>query len=146
MSGFAAIALGSLWIGALLVAVALAFTLIVEVPIAALFRVGRRGLRAVGYINCVTNPALNFIMMALYGFGVGFQEGDPAWLAYISPFWPVMFPLEALVVLVEWRLALWALQRDGFSSRRLLALSATMNAASFGLGLLLFGLWTAWAS
>ena len=43
-----------------------------------------------------------------------------------------LVPAEALVVLVEWRLLVWALGGD---SRRLLLISAAMNAASALAGL-----------
>jgi hypothetical protein len=110
------------------VGVALGLTLAVEVPVgAALGLRSRNALVAVVMVNVVTNPALNFLYLAAAGLG---------WLRPLSS-WVIgaMFAAaEGLVVIIEWRLLLWAL---GGRSPRMLAISAAMNVTSAGLGLAL---------
>lgn len=126
MSSDSLIALGfSTIVGtALLLAPALVFTLVVEVPVAWLRGLrGRRALTAVVLVNLITNPLLNYVLLVA------------SQLASIRIYWVVAAILEVAVVLVEWRLLLWAL---GGSSRRMLLTSVLMNAASFGVGFALF--------
>jgi hypothetical protein len=86
---------------------------------------GWRALSAVALVSVVTNPALNLTLVALRAAGM---LGSP--VAY----WSAVAALELLVVLAERRLLTWAL---GGSSRRMLLVSAAMNAASFGVGIVL---------
>jgi hypothetical protein len=86
-------------------AIALATTLVIELSVAALFRVGWRGLAIVALVNCMTNPVLNVALALLLGvFGLSrpggsvFSGGGIALIAV----------LEVVVVLVEWRLYMWA--------------------------------------
>ena len=101
-----------------------------ELPVAAALGLrDRRSLSAVACVSLITNPLLNWTGWALATV-VDWASVSPAGvLAFLVP-------AEILVVLVEWRLLLWAL---GGSSRRLLLVSAVMNAAS-ALGGLVFWL------
>ena len=133
-------------LGAVLVAVALVPTLLVELLVASLFRAGPRALRAVALVNLVTNPALNVALTAIYGFGFGIWQTHvfvrsmgrseftthTLWLFYAA-----FVALEVAVVFVEWGLLRWALRRESVSSMRLLAMSACMNAASAATGVAL---------
>lgn len=102
---------------------ALAGTLLFELPVAALFRVGRRGLAAVVLINLITNPLLNLALLVIVlTAGLGF--GTRLIAAGSVPL------LEAAVVIAEWRLLVWALCGMAGSSRRMLAMSVAMNLAS----------------
>jgi hypothetical protein len=112
---------------------ALTLTIAVEVPVAALLGLrSRRAVAAVALVSVVTNPPLNFVLLALGLALPGFAENAAA-------YWLTVAALEVLAVLAEWRLLLWVL---GGESRRMLVVSAAMNAASFGAGLL----WLAFAS
>jgi len=102
---------------------ALLLTVAIEDGIAWLF--GYRTARlllAVAMINCITNPALNFLLLLLAWQGV-----EVTLLLVVL--------LEVLVVLVEWRLLVYVI---GQPKRRLFFLSLTANAASFLAGLLIF--------
>lgn len=83
-----------------------------------------RGLAAVACVSLVTNPLLNFGGLLLA------QAWD--WSSTPATALAVLVPAEIAVVLVEWRLLLWAL---GGSPRRMLLVSAVMNAASALVGL-----------
>jgi hypothetical protein len=101
---------------------ALALTLAVELPVAVLFGLrSRPQVLAVVYVNLLTNPALNLIINAV-------------WFTAPSAYVPTLVVLEMVVIVVEWRVLLWAI---GGRSRHLLALAAAMNAASVAVGLLL---------
>jgi hypothetical protein len=112
-----------------IIGIALVLTLALELPVAALFRVGWWGIAAVALVNLVTNPPLSLIVIAQAGVA-------PAWAASLAL--PI---LEVAVVIIEWRLLAWALHGTAGSSRRMLTLSITMNAASVAGGyLVLLGL------
>ncbi len=102
---------------------ALLLTVAIEGGIAWLFgfRTARL-LLAVAMINCVTNPALNVLLLLL------------AWRGIAVPL-PLVILLEILVVVVEWRLLVYVIGRPG---RRLFPFSLVANAASFLAGLLIF--------
>ena len=85
------------------------------------FRTGRSQL-AVAMINCLTNPALNLLLVALALLGVDVRL-------------PLVVLLEIVVVLVEWGLLAYVF---GAPKGRLFAMSLTANAASFLAGLALF--------
>ena len=99
---------------------ALLLTVAIEDGIAWLF--GYRTARlllAVAMINCITNPALNFLLLLLAWQGVEVT----------------LLLVVLLEVLVEWRLLVYVI---GQPKRRLFFLSLTANAASFLAGLLIF--------
>lgn len=75
-------------------------------------------------VNCITNPALNLLLLILawHGVDVGLA---------------VILPLEAGVVVLEW--GLFRISLTG-SRWRLLALSLTANTVSFLAGVFLFWL------
>jgi hypothetical protein len=117
-------------------------TLVLETAVAAVFRVGRRALRAVACVNLVTNPLLNALLLVLFGLDVGFTHrtrnpdygkdreviGKATWLRV------TLVALEVVIVIVEWRLLVWATRGTRNRSRRLLGLSIAMNAVSGLLG------------
>ena len=103
---------------------ALLLTVVIEDGIAWMF--GYRTARlmlAVAMINCITNPALNFILLVLAWQGI-----DVTLVLVVL--------LEVLVVVVEWRLLVYVI---GHPKGRLFILSLVANAASFLAGLLIFG-------
>jgi hypothetical protein len=102
---------------------ALLLTVIIEGAVAWLFgfRTARSQL-SVAMINCITNPALNLLLLVLAWLGV------PVTL-------PLIIPLEVLVVGIEWRLLVYVFETP---KGRLLLLSLAANAASFLAGVLLF--------
>ena len=102
---------------------ALLLTVAIEDGIAWLF--GYRTARlllAVAMINCITNPALNLLLLIL------------AWQGVEVTFFLVVL-LEVLVVIVEWGLLVYVI---GQPKGRLFVLSLVANAASFLAGLLIF--------
>ena len=126
---------------------ALIGTLAIELPVASLFGVGERGLLAVLFVNLVTNPLFNAALFGLYGVETTLREaslyrGRPQsrlLTAYAaSPdHWVAIVVLEIAIVFVEWGLLVWALRRTAGSSRRLLALSLSMNATSAIVGVII---------
>jgi len=127
---------------------ALAGTLALELPVAALFGVGKRGLLAVLLVNLVTNPLFNAALFGLYGVEMLMREassyrGRPVVsqqltaLAASPVHWLTIAALEIAIVLVEWGLLVWALRRTAGSRRRLLALSLCMNATSAIVGVVI---------
>lgn len=133
---YAALA-GLLWL------LPLAMTLVCELPVAALFGVGRRGLAAVALINVVTNPALNLLLLGMYAVvPFALVAEDASGMSYSVPWWTyvTVLLLEIVVVWVEWRMLVWALHETVGGSRKLLVLAVSMNAVSALLGsALLFG-------
>jgi len=98
-----------------------------------LFQVGRRGYLAVALINVVTNPLMNLIVYVLIAY-------PPRPLALSGlPDLAIVALAEAAVVLVEWRLLVWALPDSAGSKGRMFWLSVSMNAASWFGGILVFG-------
>jgi hypothetical protein len=123
---------------------ALVGTLAVELPVAALFRVSRRGLLAVLFVNLVTNTLFNAVLFGLYGVEMLMRDaylyrGRPMSqqlmaLASSPVHWLTLVALEIAIVLVEWGLLAWALRGTAGSRRRLFALSLCMNATSAIIG------------
>lgn len=110
---------------------ALVLTLLVENGVALLVhhRIPLARSRAqlvltVVLINLMTHPLLNYLLWL------------NAWMQWMG-FVPMLAILEVLVVIVEWRLLLFAL---GGSTRTLFATSAAMNSASFLGGIVAFHL------
>ena len=85
----------------------------------------RPALLAVVLVNLMTNPVLNYL--AILGARIADPDRVPA-KVYV----PMLVVAEILVVITEWRLLLRTL---GGSSKRMLVLSAAMNAASATAGL-----------
>lgn len=104
---------------------ALALTILIEAPVAAVLGLRTRHAQAVlACINAVTNPALTLILAVLQWFS----------LAPASPFSPVILALEAFVVLVEAILLHFCLRLPPFRSFRL---SLACNGISWLCGALL---------
>jgi hypothetical protein len=101
---------------------------VIELPVAAALGLrDRRSLLAVACVSLITNPLLTWSGWAL--------ATQVDWSATAAGTLGFLVPAEIAVVLVEWRLLLWAL---GGSSRRLLLVSAVMNAVSALVGILAF--------
>jgi hypothetical protein len=106
----------------------LALTVVVELPVAALLGLRTKlALAAVVAVSLVTNPVLNYAGLLLAQV---MDWGQSAPLALV-----VVAVGEIVVVIVEWRLLVWAL---GGSQRHLLMIAALMNAASALVGLVLW--------
>ena len=87
----------------------------------------RHSLVSVACASLITNPLLNWLGWVLA------TRWD--WAAGAGSAAAFLVPAEVAVVIVEWRLLVWAL---GGNSRRLLLVSAAMNAASALVGILVF--------
>jgi hypothetical protein len=114
-------------------------TVAVEMAVAVLFRIGRRGILAVGLASGVTNPLMNLVLVVLDSLGLRYRQVYQRLAASYEPtptWYAVLTLLEATVVVAEWGLLVWALGST-LSSRRLLAVSLATNVASFVLGLTL---------
>jgi hypothetical protein len=85
------------------------------------FRTARSQL-AVAMINCITNPALNYVLLVL------------AWRS-VAVTLPLVVLLEVVVVLVEWGLLVYIFEHP---KGRLFYLSLAANTASFLAGLAIF--------
>jgi hypothetical protein len=122
-------------------------TVVIEVSVAAFFRLGWKALLAVGLASGVTNPLMNLLLLTLYGLGLGFRktgsyEGDPVYEP-TAMWYLALVAAELIVIIVEWRLLVWAL-RDRFEPRRLLLVVVLANAVSASLGVFL--ILRAWSS
>ena len=106
----------------------LALTLAVELPVAAALGLRRKlELAAVVCVNLITNPILVWLVYAASALNNADWPYDYPWS--VSPLLSavVFVGLEAVVVVVEWRLLVWALKKP---SRQMLWVSIAMNAAS----------------
>jgi hypothetical protein len=83
----------------------------------------RRELACIFWVNVFSHPLLHYLVWII-------QLWWP-----LSARDPIIILLEAGVVVLEWQLLCYALPR--YQKRRLLLLSAAMNAASYGAGLIL---------
>lgn len=107
-----------------LAAAALALTVAVEGLFALIFGLrSRNQLLAILVINVITNPALNFLV-ALNNY-----------LGFINQNLILLLCLEVIVVFIEWKLLVYALQ---LKTGRAFLFSVILNTASFLAGLLIF--------
>ena len=106
----------------------LAITLAVELTVAAaLFGMrAHRDLSVVALINVATNPAVNLLLATEMAASGSRSLADPVTAATLAV-------LEVAVVLVEWQVVTRLLPERRASALRM---SVVMNAASFGVGLL----------
>jgi hypothetical protein len=108
------------------IVIALVLTLIIEIIVALLLGYKKKEyLLAIIGVNLVTNPVLNFLIQSnaqikLFDYNI----------------YSILF-LEVVVVIIEF-LLLWFIFRK--ERNKMLVLSITMNAASFMVGVILFGL------
>ena len=103
---------------------ALLLTLAVEGGVAYWLGLRKRQfLLTVAMINVSTFLPLNYLLLVLGSLGINVTLA-------------LVILLEMLVVVVEWRLLLYVV---GYSNGRLFAISLLGNAASFLIGMLLFG-------
>jgi hypothetical protein len=110
-------------------------TLLAEVSIAALFGLRGAGVGAVFAANFVTNPALTAVAFTLYWLGIGFgYDFDSGRILTAAWTWPVLGLLEVIMILIEWRLLVWALGDTAGTARELLAPVVVMNVVSATLG------------
>ncbi len=104
---------------------ALFLTIAIELAVAFVFGFRKKTeMLAVIFVNLITNPVLNYFVI----FGEHFS------LFKIN--FTVTLLLEILVVLVEWRLLVYALREK---SGKLLVLSFGMNLCSYIVGILALG-------
>lgn len=99
-------------------------TVILELIVALIF--GYRKiieLLAIFFINLITNPAVNLILMFYL------------YVTYFEMNLLVLLSLELLVVYAEWKLLVYVLQKN---YKKLLMLSSTMNFVSFLAGIFLY--------
>lgn len=104
--------------------VALLLTILIEVFVALMFGFrSKNEILSVILVNLITEPVLNYFLLI------------NSYFSLVTVNIQFLLLLETIVILVEWRLLVYALQRN---SKRLLVLSLVMNLASFALGLSLF--------
>jgi hypothetical protein len=105
-------------------AIAFLLTLLLELAVAVILGYRkRRELACVVLVNVITHPLLHCIVWVVRSF------------RYLPARDPIAVVLEVGVVVVEWQLLCYAL--PNYRKRNLLVLSATMNAVSYGAGLIL---------
>lgn len=103
---------------------ALFLTVAVELMIAFFFGFRKKiELIAVICINLITNPILNYLLLVNNYFSL--LEANLILILF----------LELIVVLVEWRLLFFALQKE---PKKLLIMSFVMNFCSYVVGVLIF--------
>ncbi len=99
--------------------VSLALTLIVEIGLAALFKIKGKRLIIVALVNTLTNPVAVFLS---YYFEFG---------------WIGILILETTAVVIEGLIYYLFGKKDGFEIRRPFLISLVLNVASYGIGVLL---------
>jgi hypothetical protein len=103
---------------------ALIITILVESIVAFVAGLRKKEeLLAILCINVMTNPPLNYFLWLCYDYGL--LRVDTT----------LILSLEAIVVLIEWRLLVYVFGRP---SRKMLLLSLLMNFCSYAAGLLIF--------
>lgn len=103
---------------------ALFLTIVIELAVAFFFGFRKKiEIIAIVFVNLLTNPILNYLLLVNNHFSF-----------FKSSLLIILF-LEAIVVLIEWKLLVFALQEK---SKKLLALSLAMNFCSYIAGVLIF--------
>jgi hypothetical protein len=105
---------------------ALFLTIAVELMVAFLFGFRKKlEITAIVFVNLLTNPILNYLLLVNDHF------------SFFKTNLLVILFLEFLVVLIEWKLLVFALQEK---TNKLLILSFAMNSCSYMTGVLIFGI------
>jgi hypothetical protein len=105
-------------------AMAFSSTIVLEVAVALIFGYRKwRELACVVLVNVFSHPLLCYLVWII-------RTSRP-----LPAYDPIVILLEAGVVVLEWQLLCYALPR--YRKQRLFLLSAAMNAASYGAGLIL---------
>ena len=103
---------------------ALLLTILIEVLVALIFGYKRKKeILSVILVNLITQPLLNYFLLIDSYFSL-----DAVNIQFI-------LLLEIMVILVEWQLLVWTLQRK---LKSLFVLSIVMNLASLTIGLSIF--------
>lgn len=106
----------------------LILTIIIEVFIAFLFGYKNKiSILIIILINIITNPILNYLI--ILNNSLDFVSYNLVTLSF----------MEYLVIFIEWRMLVYALNNK--CNKRLFLLSLTMNLVSFILGIILFRLY-----
>lgn len=106
--------------------VTLFLTLIIELIIAFLFGYKDKiSIIVIILINVITNPIINYLIQLNYNF------------KFFGNNLILMSFLEIVVILVEWRMLIYAFNSKEY--RKLFLLSLVMNLSSFIIGIILFG-------
>ena len=104
--------------------VALLLTILIEVFVALVFGYKRKKeILSVILLNLITQPVLNYFLLI------------NSYFSLVSVSIQFILLLEIIVILVEWQLLVWTLQRK---LKSLFVLSIVMNLASLTIGLSLF--------
>lgn len=104
--------------------VALLLTILIEVFVALIFGYKRKKeILSVILLNLITQPVLNYFLLI------------DSYFSLVSVTIQFTLLLEIIVILVEWQLLVWTLQRK---LKSLFVLSTVMNLASLTIGLSLF--------
>ncbi len=103
---------------------ALFLTMVIELAIALFFGFRKKiEIIAIVFVNLLTNPILNYLLLVNDHF------------SFFKSNLLIILLLEAVVVLIEWKLLVFALQEK---PKKLLALSLAMNFCSYFAGFLIF--------
>jgi len=101
-------------------------TLLIELFIAFLFGYKDKiSLAIIILINVITNPIINYLIQLNYNFN------------FFGNSLILIFFLEIIVILVEWRMLVYAFNNKEY--KKLFLLSLVMNFVSFIIGIFLFG-------
>jgi hypothetical protein len=104
--------------------VALLLTILIEVFVALIFGYKcKKEILSVILLNLITQPVLNYFLLI------------NSYFSLVSVSIQFILLLEIIVILVEWQLLVWTLQRK---PKSLFVLSLVMNLASLTIGLSLF--------
>ncbi len=103
---------------------ALFLTIVIELAVAFFFGFRKKiEIATIVFVNLLTNPILNYLLLVNYHF------------SFFKSSLLIIFLLEVAIVLIEWKLLVFALQEK---PKKLLALSLTMNFCSYIAGVLIF--------
>ncbi len=104
---------------------ALVLTIAVETGVAATLPLKTNvSVRAIVLVNLMSHPLLHYVIWI------------NQYAQFMSLTWPVLIGLELGVVVLEWALLFFVVQRN---AAQLFGLSLAMNTVSFAVGLVIFG-------
>ncbi len=102
----------------------LLLTIAIELFVAFLFEYRKKKeIISIVFINAITNPILNYLLLVNHHFSI------------IKSQQLLIIFLEILVVIVEWRILVYALNQK---NKKLFVLSLAMNSCSYLIGILIF--------
>lgn len=112
---------------------AIVLTIIVEITVAILMGYKQTRMhRLIVWINLITNPMLNLLLVVVANFAIFFSVSDGLFHR-----WAMLIPLELAIIFIENHI-LYYVYRSKYTLNTLFKLALTMNACSFIVGEIIY--------